>query len=229
MIFRNTQDIFDFASYTGIRLSLLDGCSIKINYSNGQPPEAFVGAVQTNKQELVKILSKPKPEDPKKELIEQYFGKTRELTPEESQMVDVDVVLSYYSLCGATLQQRNEIRNELEAMPELMSEIATKIRARKNKPPSSLCDIPIDELKKEAGEDWQELVAEPDKLYAFADAISKQRLMEQGIVPDSYTAITHCKACGDVYVTPALVNNGNVLGCPWCWNRAKGLPILQPN
>lgn len=170
--------------------------------------------------------------DPKKDLIEQYFGKTRELTSEEDRMVDADEVMSYYGHLGFGIGMLNQVGGELweeiRQSPEMVAAMAKIIRKRHNKPPTALCGIPIEELQREAGEDWEELVTEPDKLYAFADAISKQRLMEQGIVPDNYTAITHCEACGDVFVPLALGNHdGSVLGCPWCWNRAKGLSLPQ--
>jgi len=51
-------------------------------------------------------------------------------------------------------------------------------------------------------------------------------LMKQGKLPDDFTMITLCRSCGYVYVPPELINNG--FGCPWCWNRVKGLPIPRP-
>ena len=52
-------------------------------------------------------------------------------------------------------------------------------------------------------------------------------ICEQGRVPPSYTATTHCRGCGTVLIfagAPVRVD-----ACPWCFNRAKGLPIPRPN
>lgn len=80
-------------------------------------------------------------------------------------------------------------------------------------------------LKEFLGDDWDDYKNSPEALELWADLLFKNRLIKQGIVPDNFTAITRCNSCGDVYVPPSLVNNGSVLGCPWCWNRVEGLPI----
>ena len=67
----------------------------------------------------------------------------------------------------------------------------------------------------------------PEALDLWADLLFKIYLMEQGETPEDFTAITYCNSCGYVYVPPALVNGGSVLGCTWCWNRIKNLPILK--
>ena len=49
------------------------------------------------------------------------------------------------------------------------------------------------------------------------------RMRERGSVPDHYTSTTTCKRCG-----PVPIWNGcppAIQGCPWCFNRHKGLPI----
>ncbi len=85
--------------------------------------------------------------------------------------------------------------------------------------------ISLQSLKKFLGDDWNDYKNNPEALELWADLLFKNRLVKQGVAPGNFTAITHCNSCGDVYVPPALVNDGNVLGCPWCWNRAEGLPI----
>ena len=90
--------------------------------------------------------------------------------------------------------------------------------------------MPIEELKEKAEDDWQELIENFERLYAFADAISKLKLMGESRIPCNYTAITHCKACGDVFVPLAILKtNGSVLGCPWYWNRVRGFPVPKPS
>ena len=49
------------------------------------------------------------------------------------------------------------------------------------------------------------------------------RMREAGVTPHHYTSQTTCKHCG-----PVPIWNGcppEVQGCPWCFNRHKGLPI----
>ena len=59
---------------------------------------------------------------------------------------------------------------------------------------------------------------------AYAEKI--QALREQGRVPGSYTATTHCRSCGTVPIfagAPVRVDS-----CPWCRNRIEGQPIPRP-
>lgn len=83
-------------------------------------------------------------------------------------------------------------------------------------------------LKEFLNEDWDDYKDDPKLLALWADLLCKNNLIKQGKVPDNFTAVTYCNLCGYVYVPPALVNNGKVLGCPWCWNRVKNLPIPKP-
>ncbi len=85
--------------------------------------------------------------------------------------------------------------------------------------------ISLQALKEFLNDDWNDYKDDPGLLELWADLLFKNRLIKQGIAPNNFTAITYCNPCGEVYVPPALVNSGNVLGCPWCWNRIEGLPI----
>jgi hypothetical protein len=89
--------------------------------------------------------------------------------------------------------------------------------------------VTIEEIKVFLADDWGDYKDSPAALLAWADLIAKGRLIEQGIAPANYTAVTHCDGCGDVFVPPELVNGGKVLGCMWCSNRVKELPIPKPN
>jgi hypothetical protein len=74
-----------------------------------------------------------------------------------------------------------------------------------------------------AGDDWPEIAADPNQLKDFAAMAMTVEMREQGYVPAHYTATTTCKQCGPV---PIFQGAGpHVLGCPWCFNRHKGLPI----
>jgi hypothetical protein len=78
------------------------------------------------------------------------------------------------------------------------------------------------------GEDWHDYKDNPAALRSWADLLAKNRMIEQGIVPPNFSAVTRCKNCGDIFVPPSLINGGQVLSCPWCFNRYKNLPIPRP-
>jgi hypothetical protein len=63
-----------------------------------------------------------------------------------------------------------------------------------------------------------------DTLKAFARSLVQRREMEQGKRPTHYTQRATCKHCGPIW----LWFSGEVLGCPWCWNRAADKPIPRP-
>ena len=81
----------------------------------------------------------------------------------------------------------------------------------------------LEEIKRKAGSDWDEIADDPAQLKAFAELLMIGEMRERGIVPDHYTSRTECKKCGTVPIwlgCPPQVN-----GCPWCFNRIKGLPM----
>lgn len=81
-----------------------------------------------------------------------------------------------------------------------------------------------DALAQEDIEDWRNGEIDIDTLAAFTRSLVQRREMDQGIVPDDYTERATCKQCGPVWLWFA----GEVLGCPWCWNRRAGRPIPRP-
>lgn len=72
--------------------------------------------------------------------------------------------------------------------------------------------------------DWRKGAISADTLAAFARSLVQRREMNQGKRPDHYTAQATCKHCGPIW----LWFSGEVLGCPWCWNRAADRPIPRP-
>ncbi len=80
-----------------------------------------------------------------------------------------------------------------------------------------------DELQREAGDDWGWVSADDATLIGFADSLAIVQIREQGRIPDNYTATTECKRCGTVPIFEGCPPE--VDGCPWCFNRLKGLPI----
>ncbi len=81
----------------------------------------------------------------------------------------------------------------------------------------------LEEIKRKAGSDWDEIADDPAQLKAFAELLMIGEMRERGIVPDHYTSTTTCNHCGPVPIWDGCPPE--VLGCPWCFNRIKGLPI----
>lgn len=81
-----------------------------------------------------------------------------------------------------------------------------------------------DALAPEDIEDWCNGDISFDTLAAFARSLVQRQEMEQGKVPAHYTERATCNHCGPIWLWFA----GEVLGCPWCWNRAAGRPIPRP-
>ncbi|AOV18738.1 hypothetical protein BJI67_15965 (plasmid) [Acidihalobacter aeolianus] len=73
-------------------------------------------------------------------------------------------------------------------------------------------------------DDWRNGTISTDTLAAFAHSLVQRRDMDQGKCPDDYTETATCKHCGPIW----LWFSGEVLGCPWCWNRAADKPIPRP-
>jgi hypothetical protein len=73
-------------------------------------------------------------------------------------------------------------------------------------------------------EDWRNGIISSDTLATFAQLLVQRREMDQGKRPAHYTEHANCKHCGPVW----LWFSGEVLGCPWCWNRTADRPIPRP-
>ena len=74
-----------------------------------------------------------------------------------------------------------------------------------------------------------------DFLRAYLRALRDDALHARGWPADDETAAIRCMRCGPVYAAPEVarvlpVVDGvpTAIGCPWCFNRAKGLPIPRP-
>ena len=85
----------------------------------------------------------------------------------------------------------------------------------------------LEEIKAElTEEEWlNEAKNHPEFLKNIARSMYDIKLMRSGKIPPDYTSSTICKHCGLVPISPELRSGGHVLGCPWCWNLAQGLPI----
>ena len=100
----------------------------------------------------------------------------------------------------------------------LTPELIDRIKSEK---PRLLRDL--ERLRKEAGNDWDEIAADPAQLKAFAELLMIVEMREKGICPDHYTSTTDCKHCGPVPIWEGCPPK--VQHCTWCLNRLKGLSI----
>ena len=82
-------------------------------------------------------------------------------------------------------------------------------------------------VRKDAGSDWEEIANDPQQLKAYYELLMIEDMRSQGIAPDHYTSTTTCKHCGPVPIFEGVPEK--VAGCPWCFNRVKGLPIPGAN
>jgi hypothetical protein len=78
---------------------------------------------------------------------------------------------------------------------------------------------PDDGLRLLAGDDWPEISADPAQLEAFKAAAETIELIQNGVIPEHYTAITDCRRCGTVPIFPGCPSR--VEGCPWCFSRSR--------
>ncbi len=81
----------------------------------------------------------------------------------------------------------------------------------------------LQQIKRKAGLDWDDIADNPGQLKAFAELLMIGEMRHRGIVPDHYTATTSCKHCGPVPIFEGRWTGSD--GCPWCFNRLQGLPM----
>ena len=100
----------------------------------------------------------------------------------------------------------------------LTPEVLAKLKSKK---PELLHSLK--ELQERAAQDWTEISTDPAKLKSFAELVMIEDMRHRGIVPDHYTATTHCKHCGPGPIFEGCWPESDA--CPWCFNRIKGLPM----
>ena len=77
--------------------------------------------------------------------------------------------------------------------------------------------------------EWSELLENKNgdlteqEIPTAEDMVAITQMRQKGIVPDHYTATTNCKHCGPVPIFEGNWPESD--GCPWCFNRIKGLPM----
>lgn len=76
--------------------------------------------------------------------------------------------------------------------------------------------------------EWHNVSQDPEAVEALALAIATERDLLAGIVPEHYTAMTHCHGCGGtVAIFPDAPTE--VTACPWCVARARRDTATDPD
>lgn len=143
---------------------------------------------------------------------------------------DAETLLNYAENLGIKFTP-NGSQLDIDAPKKLLTpELIKYIKQYKNEILLSLhnYDFTEIELKEKCGGEWQELITNRQTLRAFANALYKQKIMEQSLVPPNYTHSMICVHCGIVPCPPEFEDGKEALGCPWCFIRAQGLPIPTP-
>ena len=81
----------------------------------------------------------------------------------------------------------------------------------------------LERVRRESGEAWSEIANNPKQLKAFYELLMISEMRLHGTVPDHYSSTTNCKHCGPVPIWDGCLPEVN--GCPWCFNRHKGLSM----
>lgn len=82
-------------------------------------------------------------------------------------------------------------------------------------------NISIDELKKVAAEDWDDIKDNPDAIESLSDLIHKRNKMNNGGIPDNYTSKGFCESCGEIPIPPEMEHYSPFIGCMWCSVKNK--------
>ena len=83
--------------------------------------------------------------------------------------------------------------------------------------------LSLDEFMAASDKDWPRIKDDPAMLETLAWSIQTRSMRELGKIPSHYTATTVCVYCGPVPIFPGV--GERVKGCPWCFNRIRGVPV----
>ena len=95
--------------------------------------------------------------------------------------------------------------------------------------PKALTDKTAKRASVSSVSEWSELLEnkngelEEHQVPVAAEMVAIVEMRERGVAPDHYTSETECKHCGPVPIFEGCPTQ--VINCPWCLNRIKGLPI----
>ena len=149
------------------------------------------------------------------------------------------VLLAEIQQLGVCLEAKGDTLHAEAPEDILTPELVAKLKAHKaelltalEKPVAERIaqahGLTLADLQQAAGPVWPEIEHDSATLEALANSITIRRMRERGEVPSNYTSTTICRHCGGpVPIYPGMAER--VLGCPWCFNRAKGLPVPKPS
>jgi len=130
-------------------------------------------------------------------------------------------ILSELSERGIKVTPRGE-NVTVSPKDALTPDLVERIKSEK---PALLSEL--EKIRREAGNDWEEIANDPKQLKAFCELLMIGDMRWKGITPGHYTSTTVCKHCGPVSIWDGCPTEVN--GCPWCFNRHAGLPIPVAN
>lgn len=116
------------------------------------------------------------------------------------------------------------VPNGGDVAPDLLADLrANKVAVLRELERRTVHGVTFTDLRREAGDDWDSMLEDWPLMQAFARAIAERRMRDRGLVPPSWRATVECAQCGPV---PHWAERPpRLLGCPWCWNRLRGLPM----
>ena len=126
------------------------------------------------------------------------------------------------SLLQDVIEQYGDLSSEKPKAP-------TDKTAKTSKKPKALTDKTDKRGSVSFGSEWSELLENKNgelteqEMPVAEEIVVITDMRHRGIVPDHYTATTHCKHCGPVPIFEGNWPESD--GCPWCFNRLKGLPM----
>ena len=126
------------------------------------------------------------------------------------------------SLLQEVIQQYGDLSSEKPKVP-------TDKTAKTSNRPKALTDKTAKTGSVSFGSEWSELLENKNgnlteqEMPVAEEMVVITEMRHRGLVPDHYTATTNCKHCGPVPIFEGNWPESD--GCPWCFNRIKGLPM----
>ncbi len=126
------------------------------------------------------------------------------------------------SLLQEVIEQYGDLSSERPKAP-------TDKTAKTPKRPKALTDKTDKRGSVSFVSEWSELLENKNgelteqEIPTAEDMVAITQMRQRGIIPDHYTATTNCKHCGPVPIFEGCWPESD--GCPWCFNRLRGLPM----
>lgn len=130
------------------------------------------------------------------------------------------IKISLKDLANGVLE-RNSQRNLSTTLPKNQCNFSAINDSEKFPSIKTYSCFKLYELRNAAGDDWDDIKSDKERLEAFAHALRTSVQINMGVVPDHYIKDVHCLGCGDVKLwadCPDVVH-----GCPWCLLKTDNL------